>query len=148
MLKRLMEERYTNMIKTKLAEGLRGRWEQLEVEKHDQLKEIHECELDPMQVAELLATGKASTEDRKKLFSLGWGTFPTGVWLERHGWAIDATCPACGAADDAAHAILGCPAAVPDELLQERRNAWRRALGQPFRHTAHRDGDDKGPWRR
>ena len=85
-------------------------------------------DVDLSAVVEVLAGGRGGLLDRRRLFALAWGVFPSSQWLESHGWAVSACCPGCGGIDDTRHSVIGCPAEVPDEVVQLRTEAWREAI--------------------
>ena len=117
MMKKLMQARFKERMRENFITMVAERSRALDADGWNQLKEISECEVDLHGLAGMMAEEKCSLDWRRRTLAVCWGTYPTGKWLERHGWACAAECAQCGAADDAAHCLLGCPAEVPPDEL-------------------------------
>ena len=122
MLRKLMSERAESMHKEKVTALLIRRWAKKRETGDSQLHNVG-GPVDVHGVVKLLRDDKAAVPTRRAMLALAWGVFPTGVWLNAHGWQVCGECPECGQEDGAERTVLGCPAVTPPELLESRRRA-------------------------
>ena len=125
-------DRYNVTVQTPRSRVFRkqvgDRSRELEADGRSQLKKISTQEVDLHGLAGLVADEKCSLDWRRRALTLCWGTYPTGKWLERHGWACAGECPVCGAA-------LATPGGTDPEVCDDARCAGAGAGAR-----AHTDG--------
>ena len=150
MLKKLISGRYRKLLRGELLRALGSRRRLLQRTGKCQLEELG-SEVDMEGVVDLIAKGSGKDmklQDLRRLLALAWGVYPTGKWLEAHGFEVEAVCPICGLTDDAAHTIFGCPGAGGADCAN-CRVSWGRAVGRPMRRTGPKDESDRScRWKR